>query len=373
VAAARRDNNFDLLRLFAAFQVVYFHSAGHLDPGAAEIPWLDATLRLFPGVPIFFVISGYLVSLAYERSPSLGSYARNRFLRLYPGLWGCFAVSLALIGAFGQIDREFLASCSFFLWVGAQLTVLQTWNPDALRDFGVGVLNGSLWTIPVELSFYVAVPLLYRFVMRGPLRRLETSLLVALAVASYALWFASVSVGGRTGGLWVKLASFTLPAHLHMFLIGLLLQRSSGRVARWVEGRVLAWTALYLGLSWAVRIGVGGPERAAGALLPVSAAAWALMRICLAFWILAAAFTARGAAHATLRGHDISYGVYLYHALVINLCAALGFGGRGAVIAVMGAAALLGTLSWFLVERPALRRKRSSIHPQDPIAHAGAP
>ena len=38
---------------------------------------------------------------------------------------------------------------------------VKTKHPDFLRGYGVGVLNGSLWTIPVELQFYALVPLIY--------------------------------------------------------------------------------------------------------------------------------------------------------------------------------------------------------------------
>ena len=58
-------NNFDLLRIFAATEVMLGHSFGHLQ--IAE-PFGVSIFRNFSGVPIFFVISGYLISASYERS-----------------------------------------------------------------------------------------------------------------------------------------------------------------------------------------------------------------------------------------------------------------------------------------------------------------
>jgi hypothetical protein len=46
-------------------------------------------------------------------------------------------------------------------WLAAQLTIGQFYNPVFLRGYGLGVLNGSLWTIPLE-QFCVLVPLLHR-------------------------------------------------------------------------------------------------------------------------------------------------------------------------------------------------------------------
>lgn len=43
-------------------------------------------------------------------------------------------------------------------WILAQLTLGQAYNPSSFRDIGVGVINGSLWTLTVEIIFYAIVP-----------------------------------------------------------------------------------------------------------------------------------------------------------------------------------------------------------------------
>ncbi len=48
-------------------------------------------------MPIFFLISGCLVSKSYERCTSLREYYRNRCLRIFPGLWICLLASLVVI------------------------------------------------------------------------------------------------------------------------------------------------------------------------------------------------------------------------------------------------------------------------------------
>ena len=107
----RENNNFDLLRLLAAAQVIYLHSVFFLDRDERGfLPLVDFVASVFPGVPIFFVISGFLVSQSYERSHGIRDYARKRALRIFPALWICFAVTLALLSGFFATPCEFPAS-----------------------------------------------------------------------------------------------------------------------------------------------------------------------------------------------------------------------------------------------------------------------
>ena len=145
-------NNLDLIRLLAAFQVVFWHSVEHLNINSALKSWIG----IFPGVPIFFVISGFLIVSSYQKSPSCFEYIRNRFLRIYPGLWLCFLITLLIVMVFGFFTAANLKQ--IILWSLCQLSFFQFYNPEFLRGFGVGVINGSLWTITVELQFYVIAP-----------------------------------------------------------------------------------------------------------------------------------------------------------------------------------------------------------------------
>ncbi|MBK8972421.1 MAG: acyltransferase family protein [Hahellaceae bacterium] len=85
-------NNFDLIRLLAALQVTLIHGLEHLGIGMPFL--LNQIIQSIPGVPIFFVISGYLISASFERRKSLANYYFNRFLRVYPGLWFCLLISI---------------------------------------------------------------------------------------------------------------------------------------------------------------------------------------------------------------------------------------------------------------------------------------
>lgn len=153
-----RPNNFDLIRLLAALQVVLYHGMEFLRPGEAFSQWFAVFPRCFPGVPIFFVISGFLVSASYKRSKTISSYAINRGLRIYPGLWACLLFAIASVVVLKPEVFTGVSLSEFFAWVVAQVSIVQFYNPDFLRSYGLGALNGSLWTIPVELQFYFMFP-----------------------------------------------------------------------------------------------------------------------------------------------------------------------------------------------------------------------
>ena len=103
------------------------------------------------------------------------------------------------------------------VWVLAQATIVQFYNPDFMRTFGAGVLNGVLWTITVELQFYVLAPLLdYLLERKTPI--LVVFFLVALGTNLYLHHLADGSSIG------VKLLYVSFLPWVYMFLLGSLRQ-----------------------------------------------------------------------------------------------------------------------------------------------------
>jgi len=145
-------NNLDWLRLLFALQVAVAHSVSHLEQ--KSIGFLDN----FPGVPAFFFVSGLLIYASYQNCNNIGDYARNRAMRLLPAL-----VVVTFFGVFLAISANSLEYAeqnykTYFIWFFAQITLGQAYNPELFRNIGVGVINGSLWTITTEILFYIFVP-----------------------------------------------------------------------------------------------------------------------------------------------------------------------------------------------------------------------
>ena len=336
-----RVNNFDLIRLFAALQVVVVHAMTHLKATALDA--LDEPLSYIPGVPIFFVISGYLISLSWERAPSARQYLWNRVLRIYPALWACLAFSIAvfLVGGVRPPLGEFL------VWVAAQATFVQFYNPDFLRSFGVGVINGSLWTISVELQFYLTLPILA--VVAGRRRWVW----VLIAAAALAMMLPAHAFVGDQETFRQKLLGVTLVPYLFYFMVGILARLVHQRRPVVFEGKGLYWAGAYLAWIWIERQ-FGVPYATGNLLNPVTIILVGLATVSLAF-------TARGLSGRVLNGNDISYGVYIYHMPVVNALLVAGITGVGGFLVAVAATIVLSTASWLFVERPALGLKAYSV------------
>lgn len=73
-----------LIRLFAALQVFIVHSYAHLH---IELPLFFKNLfSIIQGVPVFFLLSGFLIWNSLNQDDNAKSFFKKRILRLYPEL-----------------------------------------------------------------------------------------------------------------------------------------------------------------------------------------------------------------------------------------------------------------------------------------------
>lgn len=82
----RKENCFNFIRAVAALQVFWGHASRHL--GIHFPQAVQSILFCFRGVPVFFILSGFLIWDSIGRTSTFRQYAAKRFFRLYPELWG---------------------------------------------------------------------------------------------------------------------------------------------------------------------------------------------------------------------------------------------------------------------------------------------
>lgn len=350
-----RPNNFDLIRLLAALQVVCLHGIHHLELDSFFANnWFVTILRYFPGVPIFFFMSGFMVSASYERNSDIRTYAANRLLRIYPGLWCCFFISLISVAIFGDGALFFAKEnlVPFLAWCVAQISFFQFYNPDFLRPYGVGVLNGSLWTIPIELQFYVALPVMYAACRIKKVK--DNSLGIGL-IATFTIFLIVSQVffsfrDTHSEELWFKLINCSMVPHYWLFVLGVMFQRVFARI-RWLfDGKFHVWLVVHLG----VVLIANALHLPAASNIPHP-----IVGISLACTAMAAAFTLKTASDKILKGQDLSYGVYIYHMIIVNAMVSCGMIGQNwhLVFLFLTTIAIAG-LSWRIIEVPAIKLKK---------------
>ncbi len=352
-------NNFDLIRLVAAAQVAVIHICEHLN---IHLGKFGDVLQLFPGVPIFFFVSGFLVSGSWERSRDLAKYTRNRALRIFPALWMCFAVSVLLAAMFVDIPWT---DPQFATWVAAQVSIGQFYNPEFLRGFGVGTLNGSLWTIPVELQFYIVLPVFYLLAAK-----MGRWLFYALTIGAISVHTVFVTQFAGSDATLVKLFGVSFLPWVGFFLFGVIAQQHWGHLSRFFVGKVLYWLAAYLASAAALSFVPG--------LIITGNSIGSQSAILLFGVVLSAAYTGPQLARRLLGGNDVSYGLYLYHMPIVNAVITMKLSSSMPValvaVAAFVASATLALLSWFLIEKPALslKGKRKNAAADAPVVSLGA-
>jgi peptidoglycan/LPS O-acetylase OafA/YrhL len=332
-----RNNNLEWLRLIFAVQVVFVHAAEHLN---FTIPPI---VGHFPGVPAFFFVSGFLIYASYRNAPGR-RYFENRLLRLFPALvfvtLGGMAVAL---GAHGW--RDLINNFpTYMIWLVAQTTLGQAYNPALFRDIGVGVINGSLWTLTTEILFYYSVPILVWMERRF---RFTVLALVGLSFAIYVsgplLWSEALY---RQRTLFDILA-LTPIVWGWMFGFGILAVKRFDLVQRGLKYLPIAVVPM------AVMIGFGKGPLFASVGNRVGLVYFASYVVLVLWFAFATPFV-------RLK-FDLSYGIYVWHMPVINLLLVFAVP-RGAPLAFVLTLAI-AALSWIVVEKPALKLKRQSLKP----------
>ena len=305
------------------------------------------------GVALFFALSGFLLyrpfvahRLGQRAAVPLKRYTRNRLLRIYPP----YLVALAVFALLGWItmERE---------WIWAHVLLVHLYLPP---EAGGGL--GLSWSLATEVSFYLFLPLyawLMARVLRGRPRplRVELGILTAAALVSMPIdrWLKGIESVGLAK---------SLPGTFYFFAVGLGLAVLSlseepdavalrtwivrRRRALWAVAAVLIAGAaihgdLELGSVHPFHGIVSGLIFAPIALQPRSA--WSAFRIL-------------SSAPARWLGL-LSYSLYLYHLwILIEIEQATDLPGLPMMLVCLAASMAAAWVSFWLVERPFLRRKR---------------
>ena len=149
----------DGLRAIACLLVVWHHTAQKLNP-EGQSPIISALhflgMRGEVGVSLFFVLSGCLLSMPFwgsfiERKafPSIKRYSLNRAARIAPAFWLNLIVCNILAVSIFNLEFSWQKFSTAFLFI----------NSYHYSTFFPSELNGPLWSIGLEVSCYLLLPI----------------------------------------------------------------------------------------------------------------------------------------------------------------------------------------------------------------------
>jgi peptidoglycan/LPS O-acetylase OafA/YrhL len=340
---------FDLVRLVLCYEVMVWHcislASGSITPGLASPFWLPFNLM----VPMFFTLSGFLVTASALRL-SRRDYLLNRAARILPALFGVVTFAMLIAGPLATnlpLGRYF-TDPRFWAHASNLVALPNYWLPGVFEtNPAPGGVNGSLWTVRWEIGCYMMMAIM---VAAGLPRR-------AWAVPALALGWAVVNL--FVDGMGIT----NLPG-------------VAGKITRQIFGAggmlfpyFLAGAAIYLfrnRIPWhgglaALSIGI----IVAGSLL-LDGRQWQENPLKILTMILPSAYLVAWAGLKSLpvpriySGGDYSYGIYLWHFPILQLIQHYLHLDTWWQLLVFGflPVTLAAAASWHLVEGPVLESRR---------------
>jgi peptidoglycan/LPS O-acetylase OafA/YrhL len=351
----------DLLRGFAAISVVVYHVIEFFS--WTSFPDSNPVALWFRvggfSVDLFYVISGLVITLSllkqadHDPAGYQKTYLRRRLARIVPLHYlTCLAYVALIVPAILKIPS--LPSIAL-----RYLTFTHNWTSSTL-----GLINGQNWSLGVEVQFYLLL------LLAAPLLRRVHPLYLLLVLIPFAWLWRAVAFGYYCGQFkaWLNMTWFSttqLPGSLDEFAFGIALaialhQDRQGKLLRFLRSMRWVWplaTALLIQQTMKIYFANGQYWNDPAMVIfwrTMLGASWALLVVSICaindFWFVKLTLPLRYLG-------TISYGIYLWHSIVINLLKPYLTGHPPlACAATLALTILLASLSWHLFEKPMLDR-----------------
>jgi len=367
----------DALRAIGALAVLTTHVGFYAGAYTGHGTWGALLSRLDIGVALFFVLSGFLLSRPYLARaalglahPTTGHYLWKRFLRIFPVYVVTVLLALLLLD-----ENAGLGARDWLVTLTLTNTFVDPLPPDGLSQ---------MWSLGVEVTFYLALPLLMLAATgrAGGRLRPRRAMVVVAAMTAASVWW-HLDGAARADDLTEGPALQWLPAYLAWFAVGIGLalahvvqqtDRPSRVAARVLElGREpgVCWT-LVAALMLITTTPLAGPTLLAPATPAESLTKCLLYAAVGGLVVLTGLGAQPRSSYARVLSSGparhlglTSYSLFCLHLLLLDLIApALGyelFGGHGVELWLITVAVSLvaAEIAYRLVELPAMRLKRS--------------
>lgn len=335
-------NNLDCLRLILASIVALYHISALT--GLPAFALLGRYCSPHFAVRAFFVISGLLIYRSYMRSSSVHSYFEKRIRRIYPAYFTIIVVAALALFSLSSVPAAQYFGLGFWKYLSANLLFLNFLAPSLPGVFtanSLSAVNGALWTLKIEVVFYLFVPIIHYFCNRFGTRSTVGVIFLLSSLWKYGFTWLSETHDAHalfsldaSRNLYAQL-SVQFPAQLAYFSAGILLLLYFDKLQKYFPV-ILALTACLFLVD----------HFYSGELLDIF---WISgIVFCFGFWRYFGNFSKYG---------DFSYGVYIVHWPTIQILIALGLARGNPAIFFLSCIALIAVISismWKLIESKCL-------------------
>lgn len=290
-------NSFDYISIVAALQVMIAHTSAYIvgAGSGANIP-MWRIIAPGPAVVVFFAISGFLTTASFERSNGLGEFYIKRAFRIYPALVVAILLPGIIYSCVGLIEVNWLQLIPFYA-----KKILTGRGHDIVPDGALG--NGSLWTIFVQIQFYILTPLLYKILAKLKMKHHAILILFFVIINVFNDYIIQIIYIPSLRRVY----SDTCVAYLYMYLLGMCVYIDRHYLIPILSNKRLLLAEIVLYILWHWCIGADF-LREWTYINPLSA--------------LLAAFIALGLGYALGKHrcrYDISFGLFLWHLPITDI------------------------------------------------------
>ncbi|MGN0187564.1 MAG: acyltransferase family protein [Paludibacteraceae bacterium] len=335
-----QQNCFDFLRFLFAFIVVVGHTLVLTQIPSYQVlkPFADTMLS----VTGFFIISGFLISRSYKNSTSLASYFAKRAKRLLPAyvtVIMCCALAFCAISSLPV--KDYFSSDQFIQYIAANLSFLnflQPCLPGVFDGHYMCAVDGALWTLKIEIGFYLLVPLLIYLMRKCGKYDWLFMILIYISAIVYRHIFTALGEDNH----FYSLLNHQLPAFMSYFVVGMFTETYFDLIIKhknkWILPALLI-TAIEYYFEYEY-------------LFPLT----------FGLIIIYCAYSLPWLNNFGKYG-DISYGIYIWHFPIIQLFIHIGLFDNMPIWLAFAITILcvlaMGWLSWNLVEKHFLKYRSS--------------
>lgn len=345
-----RNNSLNLLRLVFASFVLILHTFTFLSlpvtlPGPVEY-------LVGLAVPCFFVVSGYLITASALKN-DLKTFFKKRFARIYPAYFVCLIVTILLFAPiahvlqFGDLSSYLSQDPTPFRFLLSNLPLFMVCPKIGvtLTAINGSSWNGSAWTLIFEFGCYIAIALITALLVKVKVKKenlFKFIFGIYLALIVISLFYP------RPEGLPERSILY-----LFIFAVNLLSIFLGGSIVYLIKDRIVFDLKYLIAASiFCILVMTFIPY------------CWATEICAIPMTYIILYISVRLKSPKFIQENDISYGVYIYawpiQALIATIIVVYGIHANIWIYTIICfiVTAIFASLSWFLLEKPILKKVR---------------